>query len=127
MPSAAVLGEFCSPARPRVHDAVLDRECTYGLGFMTDLADHQFGQECSPSSFGHSGNVGSSFAFADPAFDLVVSVVYNGVVDAESAFLRRRALVRSIYEDLALHAPSADAVHHDPAPARRRRWSRRRS
>ena len=30
-------------------DLVLDRECDYGLGFMTNLAGHRFGKECSPT------------------------------------------------------------------------------
>ena len=51
---------------PDRFDEVLDRDCEYGLGFMTGLAGHAFGRWCSPSSFGHSGNVGASFAFADP-------------------------------------------------------------
>ncbi len=88
--------------RPRVFDEVLDRECEYGLGFMTDLAHHAFGPVCSPSSFGHSGNVGSSFAFADPEHDLAVAVVFNGIVDSESSFLRRPAVVGSLYHDLGL-------------------------
>jgi hypothetical protein len=57
---------------------------------------------CSPSSFGHSGNVGSSFAFADPEHDLAVAVVFNGIVDSESSFLRRPAVVGSLYHDLGL-------------------------
>ena len=35
----------------------------------------------SPESFGHSGNVGSSFAWADPPHDLAVAVIFNGIVD----------------------------------------------
>ena len=54
-----------APGRP-TYDRVLDRVCEHGLGFMTALAEHAFGRHCSPRSFGHSGNVGSSFAWADP-------------------------------------------------------------
>jgi CubicO group peptidase (beta-lactamase class C family) len=98
--SASTLRRFCSPARPRMYDMVLGRECSYGLGFMTDLRDHSFGERCDEASFGHSGNVGASFAFADPAHDLAVGVVFNGVVGHEAAFLRRQALVNAIYADL---------------------------
>lgn len=102
LPRQSTLEEFTSAARPRAFDVVLDRECDYGLGFMTDLDDHRFGTECSPRSFGHSGNVGSSYAFADPDMDLAVSVVFNGIVDPDSSFFRRPALTRAIYADLAL-------------------------
>jgi CubicO group peptidase (beta-lactamase class C family) len=127
LPSAATLRAFCSPARPAVYDEVLARECTYGLGFMTDLAQHAFGDRCGPSSFGHSGIVGASFAFADPARDLAVGVVFNGLVGHETAFLRRRSLINALYTDLDAH----DAVAHadaprDDLPARRRSWLHRR-
>jgi CubicO group peptidase (beta-lactamase class C family) len=102
LPSPEAMATATSAVRPRVFDEVLDRECEYGLGFMTDLAHHAFGPMCSPSSFGHSGNVGSSFAFADPAYDLAAAVVFNGIVDSESSFLRRPAVVGSLYHDLGL-------------------------
>jgi CubicO group peptidase (beta-lactamase class C family) len=98
--SADVLADFCSTNRPPVYDEVLDRDCPFGLGFMTSLDQHAFGADCSPSSFGHSGYAGASFAFADPAHDLAVAVIFNGVVGHESAFLRRRALTRALYADL---------------------------
>lgn len=118
LPSPDLLREMTADARPRAYDEVLRRECSYGLGFMTTLADHQFGPQCSPLAYGHSGNVGSSFAFADPAHDLVVALVFNGVVDHESAFLRRTALVRAIYQDLGLEepTPASAASSDDPAP-----------
>jgi CubicO group peptidase (beta-lactamase class C family) len=100
LPSRAVLEAFCSPARPPVYDEVLDRVCSYGLGFMTSLDQHAFGDRCSAESFGHSGNVGASFGFADPERALAVGVVFNGLVAYEAAFLRRRALLNSLYADL---------------------------
>jgi CubicO group peptidase (beta-lactamase class C family) len=121
LPSASVLASFCSPARAALFDPVLDRSCTFGLGFMTVLADHAFGAECGPHSFGHSGYAGSSFAFADPAHDLAVGVIFNGIVGYESAFLRRRALIRALYADLA----SADDSPSDDVRSDRRRWRRR--
>jgi CubicO group peptidase (beta-lactamase class C family) len=92
---------FCATARPATYDEVLDRECAFGLGFMTSLSHHAFGAQCSTSSFGHSGYAGASFAFADPAHDLAVGVIFNGIVGHDSAFLRREALVRALYADLA--------------------------
>jgi CubicO group peptidase (beta-lactamase class C family) len=101
LPSTEVLRQFCSRARPRLYDRVLRRECEYGLGFMVDLAEHEFGDACSPGSFGHSGWLGGSFGFADPARHVAVGVVLNGIVDHEISFARRRALVQTLYDELA--------------------------
>jgi hypothetical protein len=92
---------FTSVARPAVPDRVLERVCSYGLGFMTPLHEHAFGEQCSETSFGHSGNIGASFAFADPEHGLAVGIVFNGLVGHEAAFLRRRSLVGALYADLA--------------------------
>jgi len=121
-----VLETFTSPARPAVYDLVLDRECSYGLGFMTDLHQHAFGDLCSGSSFGHSGNVGTSFAFADPERALAVGVVFNGLVGHEAAFLRRRALVNALYEDLDAHQRSRDVLPTDELERERPRFGLRR-
>lgn len=127
LPSAEVLRTFTSSARPPTYDRVLDRVCEHGLGFMTSLSEHAFGRHCSARSFGHSGNVGSSFAWADPDNGLAAAVVFNGVVDPESAFLRRPAVVRAIVTDLGLDDPPAPAVAEgDGDEGRpRRRWFRR--
>lgn len=121
LPSADTLRTFTSPVRPPSLDHILDRVCSHGLGFMTDLAGHAFGPMVSSSSFGHSGNVGSSFAFADPEHDLAVAVVFNGIVDPESAFLRRPVVVRAVYRDLGLLDPPAPAAA-PPAEGRGRRF-----
>jgi CubicO group peptidase (beta-lactamase class C family) len=109
LPSPDVLWQFVSTVRVPVYDQVLDRVCPYGLGFMTELDQHAFGDACSESSFGHSGNVGSSFAFTDPDRNLAVGVVFNGLVGHDMAFLRRRALLRALYLDLDELEDLADA------------------
>ncbi|MBX3286309.1 MAG: beta-lactamase family protein [Actinobacteria bacterium] len=121
LPSAETLRTFTSPVRPATLDRILDRECAHGLGFMVDLAGHEFGPLVSASSFGHSGNVGSSFAWADPDHDLAVAVIFNGIVDPASAFTLRPSVVRAIYRDL--EAATAAEPEPDPepeAPKRRR-------
>ena len=121
LPSPDVLYAFCSTVREPVYDQVLDRICPYGLGFMTELDQHAFGDACSPSSFGHSGNVGSSFAFADPERALAVGVVFNGLVGHDAAFLRRRALLRALYLDLDdREDAAAAALEPEPEPVGRR-------
>lgn len=126
LPSPAVVTALTEPARPPGFDIVLDRECTSGLGFMTGLGDHYFGSSCSIRAFGHSGNVGSSFALADPDHDLAVAVVFNGIVDHESAFLRRPALLRAIHRDLGLDPAAAASVEEARTAAPRRFLRRRR-
>jgi len=122
--SGRTLDEFCTTAREPVFDVVLDRVCPYGLGFMTSLEQHAFGDSCGPAAFGHSGNVGTSFAFADPDRGLAVGVVFNGLVTYEAAFLRRRAVVRAVYLDLdERDVPSDD--ESVPAPSAKKRRFRR--
>ncbi len=132
--SPDVLGQFVTTVRVPVYDHVLDRVCPYGLGFMTELDQHAFGDACSPSSFGHSGNVGSSFAFADPERNLAVGVVFNGLIGYDAAFLRRRALLRALYldvdelglDELGLDENDVEAIPAADAPRRRGRFLRRR-
>jgi CubicO group peptidase (beta-lactamase class C family) len=129
LPSPEVLEEFTSAARPSIYDQVLDRVCEHGLGFMTSLSEHAFGRHCSPRSFGHSGNVGSSFAWADPEYGLAAAVVFNGIVDPDSAFLRRPSVVRAIVADLGLDQPPPAEPEADDGGADaerpKRRWFRR--
>ena len=93
-----LLNEFVSPQRNQVFDHGLGRECRFGFGFMVDLLHHSYGRHCSNRSFGHSGNAGMSFAFADPELELVVAIHYNGVLDAQTAVrYRRPVIVDAIY------------------------------
>jgi CubicO group peptidase (beta-lactamase class C family) len=125
LPSADVLRTFTTSARPPTYDRVLDRVCEHGLGFMTSLREHAFGRHCSPSSFGHSGNVGSSFAWADPEIGLAAAVVFNGVVDPDSAFLRRPSVVRAIVTDLGLDESAEPELVPGDDDRPKRRWFRR--
>jgi CubicO group peptidase (beta-lactamase class C family) len=102
LPNAELLAIFCEPARPRVYDRVLDRECTFGLGFMTELHDHLFGANCSRTMFGHSGYLGTTYAVADPRYDVAIAVVQNGIVAPQFTANRRAALLQTIYHDLEL-------------------------
>src|SRR6202043_1272072 len=38
-----VMSRFVTPAAPSAYDRVLGRTCSYGLGFMVNLSEHQFG------------------------------------------------------------------------------------
>jgi CubicO group peptidase (beta-lactamase class C family) len=125
LPSSSTLADFTAPARGPMWDPVLERECDYGLGFMVDLPNHHFGRTPSASAFGHSGIVGSSFAWADPERRLAVGVVVNGITDPETSFMRRPALIRAMTEDIEdVVGPREDQPAGEPRPPR---WWRRRS
>jgi CubicO group peptidase (beta-lactamase class C family) len=131
LPGTPTLAQFCSEARAAVYDQVLDRVCPYGLGVMTSLDQHAFGTAAGSNSFGHSGNSGASFAFADPDRGLAVAAVFNGLVGYDAAFLRRQALITALahdLEDLDLEDAEVDLTNGEAgAPSRRRGlFSRRR-
>jgi CubicO group peptidase (beta-lactamase class C family) len=129
LPEPATLAQVCREARPPVYDQVLDRICPYGLGMMTALDQHAFGTTAGPNSFGHSGNSGASFAFADPDRGLAVAAVFNGLVGYDAAFLRRQALITALSHDLAevVELNSADETVERVEPRRRGLFARRRS
>jgi len=119
LPSSSALADFTSSARGPMWDPVLDRECDYGLGFMVDLPTHHFGRTPSPSAFGHSGIVGSSFAWADPERGLAVGVVINGITDPETSFMRRPALIRAMTDDIEdVVSPTEGQPSAKPRPTR---------
>jgi CubicO group peptidase (beta-lactamase class C family) len=94
--------EAATTARlPVTHDATLDRDAGFGLGFMTPLSSHHFGDRPSDRAFGHAGQGGTSFAMADPDIDLSVAVLFNAGLDADTALSFRRVhLVDAIYRSL---------------------------
>ncbi|MDZ4825275.1 MAG: serine hydrolase domain-containing protein [Actinomycetota bacterium] len=109
--SGATLREWVRPSRPVAFDPALGRECTFGLGFMVDLRRHDFGGCCSEESFGHSGRVGATFAFSDPAAGLVVACTWNGNRGGDAEVTVRRPLtVAAVYA-----AAIGDRAHAIPA------------
>jgi CubicO group peptidase (beta-lactamase class C family) len=97
-----VLDTFVSAQRSEMYDTGLGRVCDYGYGFMVNLRGHHVGDRCSERSYGHSGASGSSVGFADEKHGLAVGLLANDILDPESCFLRRTAIVNAIYEDLTL-------------------------
>ena len=98
---AELLELATTPRLPVTHDVTLDRDAGFGLGFMTPLSSHFFGDRPSERAFGHAGQGGTSFAMADPERDLVVAVLYNAGLDADTALSFRRVhLVDAIYRAL---------------------------
>ena len=98
---ADLLGEATTARLPINYDTTLDREAGFGLGFMTPLSSHFFGERPSAAAFGHAGQGGTSFAMADPEGDIVISVLFNAGLDADTALSYRRVnLVDGIYRAL---------------------------
>lgn len=97
IPWGDVVGEQLT-TRWTGYDRGMARECSYGLGFMTDLKGHDVSQHCGPTSFGHSGFGGMTLAFADPSYDLAVAAIFNGMTDGRTATqFRRPVVVDAIY------------------------------
>lgn len=98
---AELIEAAVTPRLPVQHDVTLDRSAGFGLGFMTPLSSHHFGERPSAQAFGHAGQGGTSFAMADPERDLVVAVLFNAGLDADTALSFRRVhLIDAIYRAL---------------------------
>ena len=96
-----------APRQPIAFDVTLQREAGFGLGFMAPLSSHFFGERPSEDAFGHAGQGGTSFGMADPERDVVVSVLFNAGLDADTALSYRRIhLVDAVYRAL----DASDAV-----------------
>ena len=116
------LREACRPHRPVVHDVILNMDADWGLGFMTGLGRLGFGPYPSERAVGHTGQVGTSVAFCDPEHELVVALLYNGVIEQATGISERRpAIVSEIYRDLGI---AAAAQGSRPAAAAERPVSR---
>ena len=100
---ADLLADATTARLPLTPDVTLDRDAGFGLGFMTPLSSHFFGEGPSDEAFGHAGQGGTSFAMADPAHGVVLAVLFNAGLDADTALSFRRVhLVDAVYRALGL-------------------------
>ncbi len=100
---ADLLLEAATARLPLTPDVTLDRDAGFGLGFMAPLSSHFFGEGPSDAAFGHAGQGGTSFAMADPEHDVVLAVLFNAGLDADTALSFRRVhLVDAVYRALGL-------------------------
>lgn len=87
----------------RKFDVLLQRRCSFGLGFMTDLESHHFGSYISDAAYGHVGMMGMTVAFADPVNGLSVAWHTNGMVVGDTHVGDRRVeRVEALYRSLGL-------------------------
>lgn len=98
--------DLVKPHRVGMVDQTFKYRMDWGLGFILNtqrdpMMPYGYGRHASAQTFGHSGSK-SSCAFCDPAHQLVVAWVCNGMPDEPKHQARQRAINEAIYEDLAL-------------------------
>ncbi len=88
-------------------DETFGQVMDWGLGVLLDnkrygpAAPYGYGRHASDLTFGHGGRE-SSTAFVDPANELIVACVFNGMPGEPRHDRRLRAATTAIYEDLGL-------------------------
>lgn len=94
--------------RVGMDDATFRHRVDWGLGFIinsneygAESVPYGFGRHASRGTFGHGGRE-SSIAFGDPAHDLAVAVVFNGMPGEGRHQRRMREFLSALYEDLGL-------------------------
>jgi CubicO group peptidase (beta-lactamase class C family) len=102
------LKRMTSRQRVGMYDETFRAVLDWGLGFLLDSKrpgvtelPYGYGRHASSGTFGHAGSQ-SSAAFADPALELVVVVIFNGMPGETRHQDRMRRMLDSIYEDLRL-------------------------
>ncbi len=100
--------EMTSPSRGGLFDETFRHHLEWGLGFGVncnrygvETVPYGFGRHASDGAFGHGGSQ-SSVGFADPAYELVVAWVCNGMIGEDGHQSRARRINAAIYEDLGL-------------------------
>lgn len=102
LPSRATLVELLGSVGGRIQpQSGSHAPARHAGGFMVGLGEHGFSSMFSAEAFGHSGFMGASFAFHDPADGVSGGVISNGLlVDQASIDLHRLGLVRRMKEEL---------------------------
>jgi CubicO group peptidase (beta-lactamase class C family) len=95
---------FAARHRTEMIDETFGIVVDWGLGFTIDSA--AMGSHCSRRAFGHGGHL-SSVAFCDPAHEVVVAVVCNGMPARDAHYARLDAVSSAAYVDLGLAEPGA--------------------
>jgi CubicO group peptidase (beta-lactamase class C family) len=97
--------------RKGMYDYTFRHTVDWGLGLIRDSKHHapgepaaipyNFGPYASSRTFGHGGRQ-STAAFADPAHNLAVAVICNGMPGEEAHNRRMHEILGALYEDLNL-------------------------
>ena len=100
--SPATMATFTAVQRPRAWDPALARKCSFGYGFQTELTDHGYGTRPSRSAYGHTNITAAAALLADPAHDLAIGFLVNGIVEDAAIVARRKPeIVDAVYNALA--------------------------
>ena len=70
---------------PRRRDRVLQLDLSYGLGWMVDMSQMDFGPSISDSAYGHVGLTGMTAIWVDPEAELWAGYHINGFTDGQTA------------------------------------------
>lgn len=98
---------FTSVHREGMFDHSFQYAMVWGLGFIRQDPQRKgripygYGRHASNETFGHSG-MESSVAFCDPAHDLVVALIFNGMPGEREHQRRVDAVLTTLYEELGL-------------------------
>ncbi|MEZ5404854.1 MAG: serine hydrolase domain-containing protein [Verrucomicrobiia bacterium] len=102
------LDYFIARHRKGMWDYTFRQNMDWGLGFMLNTVEaefvdksYHFGRYASEKAWGHAG-AQSSFGFVDPAYDLIVSWVFNGMPGEKVHHERTTKMNEAIYQDLGL-------------------------
>ena len=98
-----LLADAVTARLPLNHGVTLDRDAGFGLGFMTPLSSHFFGDGPSPPGLRPRQPGWDEFRhMADPDDGVMLSVLFNAGLDADTALSFRRVnLVDAVYRALA--------------------------
>jgi CubicO group peptidase (beta-lactamase class C family) len=112
--AASSVEQMCRRERVAMFDHSFQHRMDWGLGFCinsrrygVETVPYGYGSFASEETFGHAGRQ-TGTAFADPAHDLVVVVLLNGMPGEAAHHIRMRRICDAIYTDLGLtHPPKA--------------------
>ncbi len=111
--SAETVAQMIAPQRVGLVDDTFKQKIDWGLGVILDSKRYNhpvilygYGRHASSRTFGHSGSQ-SSVGMCDPAHDLVVALVFNGMAGEARHQRRVRAVLDAVYVDLGLAAEEA--------------------
>jgi CubicO group peptidase (beta-lactamase class C family) len=105
--SAESVAMMTSPQRIGMFDESFKRVIDWGLGLIINSRQYSenppygYGIHASPRAFGHSGRE-SSVGMADPEYQLVIALEFNGMPGELRHQKRAEAALAAVYEDLEL-------------------------
>ena len=95
------MAQWLTPFGPAGVSRAIETSLHYAMGeaMLRMVSPYGYGPLCSEGTFGHSG-AQSSCAFADPAHDLVVVWICNGLPGELRHQERARAINQAVYQDI---------------------------